>query len=297
MRTLWVAFFAALCAAASVSPLPRRVGASPEARDGAAPAPRLPVPPAAPTVCYTAAVASWTWCRGYAAVGYTCAGAYCSAAACLADCAECSNAYPGAVLHAASGRCCDRLDAAGGCVGPKPGRAPATPDYGLPDRLPGLLVYAPQPYPRGPPVWATAPGGAYALTLQAPPGATDAACPPPATNGSWAPGRGLTPVSLRAHGGAAARCALGCDWAAVAAGAPDPCAAGSVAHPPAAYACYWLGAGVLEPPSLGLCGFNCSVRQDSGRLCSREDVDAGLCGVYCDARRMPVWDDSDQGVL
>ena len=69
--------------------------------------------------CFTAQVALWPWCDGYAAAGYTCSadGSFCSSATCVGECGQCADYYPGAQLDAASARCCASLAPGGGCAG------------------------------------------------------------------------------------------------------------------------------------------------------------------------------------
>ena len=255
-----------------------------------------------PAGCWTAQVAQWPWCSGYAAAGYACAGAFCSSAECVGTCGQCADFYAGAALDAASARCCAALAPGGGCEGaPLPGDAPYNPPYGFPNNGPGaLIVEGPVAYPGGAPVWANSSGeaGAYAFAMLAQSGKADAECAaPPAAGGAWRPPPGLRPVSLWAHGEKIAACALGCNVSEVARTGRDPCNAGSILGDSAApslrgvyanYSCYFGGASWLHPPGLGVCGFNCSALQADGSLCSEEDIEGGRCDVYCDSRTLPA---------
>ena len=263
-------------AARSVALLVGLLGAKPAASSGDAssPPPLRPFPPplpppAAAAGCYTAEVALWPWCSGYAAAGYTCVGAFCSSTACVGECGQCADFYAGAVLDAASARCCAALAPGGGCDGaPLPGDAPYNPAYGFPNNGPGaLIVEGPVAFPGSAPVWANASGeaGAYAFAMLAQSGKTDAECPAPAAGGAWQPPPGLRPVSLWAHGERIATCALGCNVSEVARTGRDPCNAASIFNNSAApslagvwanYSCYFGGASWLHPPGLGVCGFN-----------------------------------------
>merc|ERR1712216_674169 len=90
--------------------------------------------------CYGADISSFTWCSGYADAGYRCNGNMCADKTCVGDCTKCAIHYPNALLHAASGRCCDGLSEDGSCQGPKDGLAPKNEDYGFPDLKPSLIV-------------------------------------------------------------------------------------------------------------------------------------------------------------
>ena len=252
--------------------------------------------------CYTAQVALWPWCSGYAAAGYTCAadGSFCSSATCVGECAQCADFYAGAQLDTASARCCAALAPGGGCAGaPLPGGAPYNPAYGFPNNGPGaLIVEGPVATPGGPPVWSNATeGGAYAFTMLAQSGKKDAECAAPPAGGAWLPPAGLRPVSLWDHGEKIADCALACNVSEVARTGRDPCNAASIFNNSAApslagvfanYSCYWGGAGWLHPADLGLCGFNCSALQEDGAHCSEADMKSGKCLVYCDSRALPA---------
>ena len=257
-------------------------------------------PNAAPG-CYTAEVAQWTWCHGYAAAGYTCAadGSFCSSATCVGECGQCADFYSGAQLDAASARCCAALAPGGGCAGaPLPGDAPYNPPYGFPNNGPGaLIVEGPVASAFGPTVWSnSSEGGAYAFVMLAQSGKKDAECAPPPAGGAWQPPAGLRPVSLFDHGEKIADCALGCNVSEVARTGRDPCNAASIFNNSAApslagvyanYSCYYGGESWLRPAGLGLCGFNCSALQSDGALCSEADLDDGRCLVYCDSRTLP----------
>ena len=251
--------------------------------------------------CYTAEVALWPWCSGYAAAGYTCAadGSFCSSATCVGDCGQCADFYAGALLDNASARCCAALAPGGGCAGaPLPGDAPYNPPYGFPNNGPGaLIVEGPVASPGGPSVWSnSSEGGAYAFAMLAQSGKRDAECPAPEAGGAWQPPAGLRPISLFDHGEKIAACALGCNLSEVARTGRDPCNAASIFNNSAApslagvhanYSCFYGGESWLHPKDLGVCGFNCSALQDDGSLCSEEDLLAGRCLVYCDSRALP----------
>ena len=258
-------------------------------------------PPPPPAGCYTANVSQWPWCSGYARAGYACAGAFCSIDACVASCANCAHFYPGAALDRATARCCASLGPGGACNDPLPGDAPYNPPYGFPNNGPGaLIVEGPIPYPNGPPCWSNATQlGAYGFTALVQSGATDRACPAPAPagGGAWAPPPGLHPIALRAHGEPIDACMLACNWTEVARTGVDPCAAASIpdggavdpslAGVRANYSCYFGGSSWLHPQGLGVCGFNCSVKQSDGAPCSEEDIEQERCLVYCDSRALP----------
>ena len=249
--------------------------------------------------CWSANVTQWTWCWGYEKVGYTCAGDMCSSSVCDGECTACAASYPSATLVGAL--CCGKVSPNGeNCEGPaEPGTAPFNPEYGFPIVDSGaLIVEGPVAYPRGPAVWSSgskrSESGAYGWWFTAPPGASDAKCPPPPAAGSqWAPGPGVRAISLKQHGAVESACALLCNTTAIAAGGVDPCNAGTISNPSwargvyANYSCYYGGEGYIRDPGMGICGFNCSARASDGSVCSAADIGAGKCDIYCDSRLLP----------
>jgi hypothetical protein len=253
--------------------------------------------PRASALCYGAFVPDFTWCSGYAKAGYNCSGGdgtYCSSSACLADsCFFCAVEYTDAVPLPASGRCCTSLGPNGECVQPLPALPPWNEAYLWPDHHPALIVEGPAAYERGPHVWSNGSAfnesGAYAFTFNSPSGRTDSECPPLPTNTTFDTTK-VWPISLRAHGVGISNCALRCNWTAVQAGEPDPCAPGSVSRPDvsAPMRCYWGGPGWLHGPDVGVCGYNCTaLHPDTGALCDADDVQKDECEVFCDSRYFP----------
>jgi len=244
--------------------------------------------------CFTANITSYSWCSGYLAAGYSCFEDYCSSSSCLGDCQSCAQSFENAILDAKFGRCCSSIGSDGSCVGPRDGDAPYNPPYGFPNRGPGgLIIEGPVGYQNGPKVWT--PGsedGAYAFTMLAQPGKSDAECkaPLPSNGSSWTPGAHAKPFSLRSHGEPISDCVIGCNWTDVSLSGIDPCNAGSIETPVTAiYSCYYGGKSWLKDDDLGVCGFNCSVRHIvGGSFCSDADIKAGLCDIYCDPRDFPV---------
>lgn len=245
--------------------------------------------------CYGAYTPDFTWCSGWNQAGYNCSadGTFCSASSCVGDCFDCAVEYERAAQDPASGRCCTSLSPQGECEAPLPALPPWNPPYMWPDHHPALIVEGPDAYPNGPHVWSNGSAwnesGAYAFTMNAPSGKADADCPPLPSNTTFDVSK-VWPISLREHGVEMDSCVLACNWTQVASGAPDPCLPGSVNRPDVAVPmrCYWGGPGWLHGPHLGVCGYNCTaLHPTSGAPCDQDDVEQGVCLIYCDPRIMP----------
>jgi hypothetical protein len=193
-------------------------------------------------------------------------------------------------MDAASGRCCASIDSSGACVDPQSGAAPPNPDYGFPDRKSGnALVEGPGAYPDGPSVWSdTNVQGAYGWISNSPPATEDSKCPPIPVD-SPLDRTLLTPIALVAHGPPISACMLACNITRISETGIDPCNAGAVVSPVAAnYSCFYGGAGWLDNPDLGVCGYNCSIFViGSGGLqpCHQSDIDTHRCELECDRRQ------------
>ena len=246
--------------------------------------------------CYGAFVPSFPWCSGYEKVDYNCGadGRYCAAETCIEDCYSCAIDYPGAVLHAASGRCCLSIDpVSGACTSPFPAVAPWNEDYLWPNHHPALLVEEPAAYPHGPRVWSNGSAynesGAFVFTMNSPGAKTDAGCPALPSNTTFNV-RLVHPISLVAHGAALDNCVLACNHTAVAVGEQDPCLPGSVSLPGVAVdmRCYWLGPEWLHDPDMGVCGYNCTgFVPGTADYCDQRHRESGDCESYCDPRYFP----------
>lgn len=234
--------------------------------------------------CYGADVSTFTWCSGYDGAGYSCNGNMCANENCVADCMKCAVQYPNAVLHAASGRCCDELSEDGSCKGPKDGLAPKNEDYGFPDRKPSLIVEGAAAFPNGAPIWSDDHrDGAYGFTWNTPSGKRDADCPAIPDDATFDRSK-VRPANMKEHGAEQESCFLSCDVSEIEKTGVDPCAAGSRPDIGIKMGCYYGGETWLTPSTMGICGYPCQLINDDMEFCSQDEHDARQCYVSCDPR-------------
>lgn len=102
------------------------------------------------------------------------------------------------------------------------------------------------------------------------------------------PFAGMKPVKLT---NGVHDCLIGCNTSEVKRTGKDPCRVGSVSAPlsNSPMSCFDLGPGTVA--GAGACGYNCSLlvgHTNGGPIpCSKADLDAGKCLVYCDTRTFP----------
>ena len=172
-------------------------------------------------------------------------------------------------------------------------------------------------YKNGPTCWAkdTHPDGAYGWINLGQHSNTTAGCPriPKNAIGSLLPvNTPLFPVSLNealTESGTSSMCVLACNVSEVSRTGVDPCNAGTIPAKrplpswmlppvqksgaaevlpgPLVMACFYGGAGWMKDPTMGMCGYNITLRSPDGRYCTDYDEPNGCPRLTIDPRRVP----------
>lgn len=178
----------------------------------------------------------------------------------------------------------------------------------------GTLTEGCASYPKGPPCWdnGAAPRGAYGWINLGTMANTSAQCPPIPANGIGrllGPDTPLYPASMAealVPPAGSSLCFLACNITEVTRTGKDPCNAGSIkaGQPlpawllpplqplgspeilpgPLVMNCYYGGKGWMKDPSMGMCGYNVTLRRPNGEFCGS---DLQGCGLAIDPRRFP----------
>ena len=83
-------------------------------------------------------------------------------------------------------------------------------------------------------------------------------------------------------------CLLGCNLSSIIATGEDPCRIGDVHISNSPMRCYDVGPGMAG--GWGVCGYNCTAFHASASEltpCTKDDIGAGKCLIYCDSRTFP----------
>ena len=170
--------------------------------------------------------------------------------------------------------------------GPPPGYDEV---YGYPDTIGGLIIEGPFAYQNGPDVYSPDnPLGAYGLIDAAGAVGDDGQCPPIPEDSPFAGSNDVKPVQFKEM----KTCGLGCSPDDIAAGKPDPCAAGSLSDPSLSnspMSCFKIG-NMLRQGYTGMCGYNCTALMATSTdvLQGCTDFSDPNCLIYCDSRTFPT---------
>lgn len=164
--------------------------------------------------------------------------------------------------------------------------------YGYPEDIGGLIVEGPFPYENGPSIRSDDNLlGAYGL-IEAAASTVDGVCMALPDDSPFTGSKDVLPMRLKQM----QSCVLACNPDEIAAGAPDPCDAGSLNDPSLSnskMSCFKIG-DMITKGYTGMCGYNCtaldSTSTDTLKGCTTEDINGGNpnCMIYCDSRTFPT---------